>query len=163
MVRAPFGIGTSTARSGLGTRPESSLTLIEESAPMRKPFLNLAILALFAVPATAGEFNKVISVGQKAPSFTGVPAVMGEKQATLNLDDLAKDDVIVLVFLANHCPVVTAYEDRIIDFANDYKDKGVKVVGVCVDVRNEGDKLPGIKQRVKEKGYPFVYGYDDSQ
>jgi len=130
---------------------------------MRKMFLSLAVLALVASPVLAGEFNKVISVGQKAPSFAGIPAVMGAKEASLDLNNLAKDDVVVLVFLANHCPVVTAYEDRIIDFANDYKNKGVKVVGVCVDVVNEQDKLPGIKQRVKEKGYTFVYGYDDSQ
>jgi peroxiredoxin len=130
---------------------------------MRKMFLSLAVLALVASPVLAGEFNKVISVGQKAPSFTGIPAVMASKEASIDLNNLAKDDVVVLVFLANHCPVVTAYEDRIIDFANDYKNKGVKVVAVCVDVRNEQDKLPGIKQRVKEKGYPFIYGYDDSQ
>jgi len=130
---------------------------------MRKMVLSLAVLALVASPALAGEFNRVITVGQKAPAFSGIPAVMAEKEASLNLSDLGKDDVVVLVFLANHCPVVTAYEDRIIDFANDYKGKGVKVVAVCVDVRNEGDKLPGIKQRVKEKAYPFVYGYDDSQ
>jgi alkyl hydroperoxide reductase subunit AhpC len=130
---------------------------------MRKLFLSLAVLALVVSPALAGEFNKVISVGQKAPSFSDIPAVMANKEATLDLNNLAKDDVVVLVFLANHCPVVTAYEDRIIDFANDYKSKGVKVVAVCVDVVNEQDKLPGIRQRVKDKGYPFVYGYDDSQ
>jgi len=130
---------------------------------MRTMFLSLAVLALIVSPVAAGEYNKVISVDQKAPTFSGIPAVMGEKEATLDLDTLTKDNVVVIVFLANHCPVVTAYEDRVIDFANDYKAKGVKVVAVCVDVRNEGDKLPGIKQRVKEKGYSFVYGYDDSQ
>jgi thiol-disulfide isomerase/thioredoxin len=71
--------------------------------------------------------------------------------------------VVVIVFLANHCPVVTQYEDRVIDFANDYKGKSVKVVAVCVDIKNTEDKLPGIKQRIKDKGYNFVYGYDDSQ
>jgi alkyl hydroperoxide reductase subunit AhpC len=130
---------------------------------MRKMFLSLAVLALVASPVLAGEYNKVISVGQKAPSFTGIPAVMGSNEATVDLNNLTKDNVVVLVFLANHCPVVTDYEDRVIDFANDYKDKGVKVVAVCVDVMNAEDKLPGIKQRVKEKNYNFVYGYDDSQ
>jgi len=129
---------------------------------MRKLFLSLAGLALIASPAFAGKFNRVISVGEKAPTFSGIPAVQSDKDLSLSLDD-TKGQITVLVFLANHCPVVTAYEDRIIDFANDYKDKGVKVVGVCVDVVNEQDKLPGIKQRVKEKAYPFVYGYDDSQ
>jgi peroxiredoxin len=129
---------------------------------MRNLFLSLAALALVAGPAVAGEFNKKITVGQKAPAFSAIPAVIGEKDATLDIDELTKDNVVVLVFLANHCPVVTAYEDRIIDFANAYKNKSVKVVAVAVnDI--EQDKLPGIKQRVKEKGYPFVYGYDSSQ
>jgi peroxiredoxin len=129
---------------------------------MRKLFLGLAALALIASPAFAGKYNKVVSVGEKAPTFSGIPAVQGTQDTSLTLSDI-KNDVVVLVFLANHCPVVTAYEDRIIDFANDYKGKGVKVVAVCVDVMNEQDKLPGIKERVKDKGYNFVYGYDDSQ
>jgi peroxiredoxin len=127
---------------------------------MRKLFLSLAGLALIASPAFAGKFNKVIDVGDKAPAFSGIPAVDGEKDSSISLDD-SKGAVTVVVFLGNHCPVVTAYEDRIIDFANDYKGKGVKVVAISVnDI--EQDKLPGIKVRVKEKGYTFPYGYDES-
>src|SRR4051812_39398049 len=100
-------------------------------ATMRKSLLALAVLAMFAVPAFAGQFNKKVSVGDKAPTFAGIPAVMKDQDASLTLSDI-KEDVVVLVFLANHCPVVTAYEDRIIDFANAYKNKGVKVVGVAV-------------------------------
>ena len=128
---------------------------------MRKLFLSLAALALIASPALAGKFNKKINVGEKAPSFSGIPAVMGEKEASISLED-TKEDVVVLVFLANHCPVVTAYEDRIIDLANDFKGKSVKVVGVSVN-RMDSDRLPAIKERVKEKGYNFVYGFDESQ
>ena len=128
---------------------------------MRSWILSLAGLALFAGSTLAGEYNKVISVGDKAPAFSGIPAVMGEKDASLSLGDI-KEDVVVVFFLANHCPVVTAYEDRVIDFANDYKGKNVKVVGVCVNDMDQ-DRLPAIKTRVKEKGYPFVYGYDESQ
>jgi len=128
---------------------------------MRKFAATVAVLALFAVPAFAGQYNKVINVGDKAPTFSSIPAVMGDKDANLSLGDM-KEDVVVLVFLANHCPVVTAYEDRIIDFAKEYKGKGVKVVGVCVNDM-DSDRLPAIKVRVKEKAYPFVYGYDESQ
>jgi len=128
---------------------------------MRKVFLSLAGLALIAGPALAGQYNKVISVGQRAPSFSSIPAVMGDKETTLNLNDI-KEDVVVVVFLANHCPVVTETEDRIIDLANKYKDKSVKFVGVAVTPQTQ-DKLPGIKQRVREKNYPFAYGYDESQ
>jgi thiol-disulfide isomerase/thioredoxin len=128
---------------------------------MRKLFLSLAGLALIVSPAFAGKFNRVITPGEKAPTFSGIPAVMGDKDTSLSLGDI-KEDVVVIVFLANHCPVVTAYEDRVIDFASDYKGKSVKVIGVCVN-DNDSDRLPAIKQRVKDKGYNFVYGYDESQ
>jgi thiol-disulfide isomerase/thioredoxin len=128
---------------------------------MRKTILSLAALALVASPVLAGKFNKVVSVGQKAPEFSGIPAVQGTKNTEINLKDV-KEDVVVLCFSANHCPVVQAYEDRMIDFAKKYEAKGVKFVAVCVEHRDE-DRLPAIKEYVKTKGAPYTYGYDDSQ
>ncbi|SIO59245.1 Peroxiredoxin [Singulisphaera sp. GP187] len=130
---------------------------------MRKMFLSLAALTLVASPvfAGAGKYNSAVAPGDAAPAFSGIPAVLGDKETTLSLGDV-KEDVVVVVFLANHCPAVTAYEDRVIDFANDYKGKNVKVVAVCVNDM-DSDRLPAIKERVKEKSYPFAYGYDASQ
>jgi len=141
------------------TRP--NLTF-QEFAPMRKMVLSLAVLALVASSALAGEYNKVVSVGQKAPSFSGIPAATKTGEDTsISLGDI-KEDVVVLVFLANHCPVVQLYDDRIIDFANDYKGKGVKVVGVAVS-NQPVDRLPAIKNYIKDKGLNYVYGHDESQ
>jgi len=128
---------------------------------MRKLVLTVAALALVASPAFAGKYNKVLSVGDKAPTFSGIPAAIGDQDASLTLSDI-KEPVVVLVFLANHCPVVVAYDDRIIDFANDYKSKGVKVVGVAVELRDQ-DRLPGIKQHIADKKIPYVYGFDETQ
>jgi len=129
---------------------------------MRKMVLSLAVLALVASPALAGQFNKVVSVGEKAPTFSGIPATTkAGVDSSLSLSDI-KEDVVVLVFLANHCPVVVAYEDRIIDFTNDYKGKNVKVVGVAVSDQDV-DRLPAIKNYMKEKGSNYVYGYDETQ
>ena len=129
---------------------------------MRKTLLSLAVLALAVSPAFgAGKYNRVVGPGEPAPAFSGIPAVMADKDTSLNLGDI-KEDVVVVVFMANHCPVVVAYEDRVIDFVNAYKGKSVKVVGLCVN-DNAQDKLPAIKERVKEKGYNYVYGYDESQ
>lgn len=128
---------------------------------MRKLFLSFAAVALIASPVFAGKFNKKVSVGDKAPTFSGIPATINGQDASLTLSDI-KEDVVVVVFLANHCPVVVAYDDRIIDFANDYKGKSVKVVGVAVaDI--EGDKLPGIRAHAKAKSIPYIYGHDESQ
>jgi peroxiredoxin len=143
---------------------------------MRKILWAFAVLALSAGPLLAGpgKYNKVVAPGDKAPPFSGIQAYMGDKECTVNLDEL-KDDVVVLVFLANHCPYVTKVEDRLIDFVNDYKDKGVKVVGVCVTPQPEyapegynkeyceQDTPAKIRQRIKQKGYNFPYGRDETQ
>ncbi len=42
---------------------------------MRKIALSLVVLSLVAIPAFAGKYNKVISVGDKAPDFSGIPAI----------------------------------------------------------------------------------------
>ena len=128
---------------------------------MRKVALSLVVLSLVAIPAFAGKYNKVVSVGDKAPDFSGIPAIENGEQTSLTLSDI-KEDVVVVVFLANHCPVVRAYEDRLIDFTNDYKDKGVKVVGIAVS-QQTSDKLPGIKDYMKEHKSNYIYGYDESQ
>ncbi len=128
---------------------------------MRKSLLSLAVLALVAAPAFAGKYNKVVSIGDKAPTFAGIPAVMGDKDASLTLDDI-KEDVVVVVFVGNHCPYVVAIEDRLNDFVNDYKGKSVKMVGVAV-ADMDSDRLPAIKTWVKDKGSAYCYGYDESQ
>jgi len=128
---------------------------------MRKILLSLAVVAAMAIPALAGKYNRAISVGDKAPDFSGIPAIHNGEDTSLSLSDL-KEDIVVLAFLANHCPVVQRYEDRLIDFVNDYKGKGVKVVGVSVNDIDE-DRLPGIRKYTKQHKSNYVYGYDESQ
>jgi len=128
---------------------------------MRKVLLSLVAISAIAIPALAGKYNKVVSVGDKAPTFSGLPAVFNGEETSVSLPDL-KEDVVVLVFLANHCPVVKAYEDRLIEFTNDYKSKGVRVVGIAVSLQ-DGDKLPGIKNYTKDKKSNYIYGYDETQ
>ncbi len=128
---------------------------------MRKVVLSLVAISALALPAWAGKFNTVVSVGDKAPTFSGLPAIYKGEQTSVSLPDL-KEDIVVLVFLANHCPVVQQYEDRIIEFTKDYKDRGVAVVGISVSRLND-DKLPKIKDYMKEHGSNYVYAYDESQ
>jgi peroxiredoxin len=128
---------------------------------MRKIALSFVVLTSMAVAAYAGKYNKVVSVGDKAPDISGIPAIENGEQKSLTLSDI-KEPVVVVVFLANHCPVVQAYEDRVIDFTNDYKDKGVKVVGIAVSQQSI-DKLPAIKDYMKDHKSTYIYGYDESQ
>jgi peroxiredoxin len=159
-ARTPGWAAVLSGRDVLDPSPALPHTF-QELATMRKLFFTLAGLALLASPAFAGKYNKVVSVGDKAPTFSGIPAVMGDQDASLTLSDI-KEDVVVLVFLGNHCPVVQAYDDRIIDFTNDYKGQNVKVVGVSVNDL-DSDRLPAIRRYIKDKGLNYVYGYDESQ
>jgi peroxiredoxin len=132
---------------------------------MRKTVLTLAGLALIASPAFAGKFNKKIDIGQKAPDFAGIEAIDGKGGVTsVSLVDV-KEDVLVVVFLANHCPYVTAIEDRLIDFANSNKDKSVKLVGIAVSGKRTRaqDDLSAIKKKAEDKKFNFAYGFDESQ
>jgi len=128
---------------------------------MRKVLLSLAVVCLVAVSAFAGKFNKVISVGDKAPVISGLPAIQNGEETSFSLSDV-KEDVVVVVFLANHCPVVRRYEDRLIEFTSAYKDKGVKVVGISVSGQDQ-DKIPGIKEYTKEHKSNYIYAYDETQ
>jgi thiol-disulfide isomerase/thioredoxin len=129
---------------------------------MRQWILGLAALALIASPALAGKYNKVINIGDKAPVIAGVPAVTGDKETTLNLADV-KEDVVVVVFLANHCPAVKAIEDRLVETVASYKGKNVKFLGVCCSDPSsyENDGIAGIKSAIKDGKYNLTYGYDE--
>jgi len=138
---------------------------------MRKSFLSLAVVALIASPALAGDkskYNKKVNVGDKAPTFAGIPATTPKgEEVSLSLSDM-KEDVVVLVFLANHCPAVVGCEDRIQQLVDDMKGKSVKVVGVAVSGggSRSTDNLEKIKDRLKAdsaKKFNYVYGFDDSQ
>jgi peroxiredoxin len=129
---------------------------------MRKIALSVATLALIAAPAFAGKYNKKISVGDKAPAFSGIPAVMKGEECSVSLSDI-KEDVVVLAVLANHCPAVVRTQDRMIDLAKSFEGKSVRFIGIGVSSKSDRDTdcLAAIKKM--DKGYPFAYGYDDTQ
>jgi peroxiredoxin len=125
--------------------------------------LGVFILAIAAsAPASAGKFNKKISVGDAAPSFRELPGVDGKRYSSSDFKD---QDVLVLVLTCNHCPVAAAYEDRIIDFAKRHASQAdSKVAVVAISVSNlEADKLPKMRERAKEKRFNFPYLHDESQ
>jgi peroxiredoxin len=117
---------------------------------------------LIASPSTnAGKFNRKISIGDAAPSYTGLPGADGK---THSLADLKDKEVVVLAITCNHCPVATAYEKRIIAFANKYAGPESKVALVAINVNTDAeDELPAMSVRAKESGFNFPYLYDQSQ
>lgn len=127
------------------------------------PALWVAVLAVASLPAVVrgepGKFNKVISVGEKAPVFADIPGVDGKKHG---LGEYKDAKAVVVVFTCNHCPVAKAYEDRLIKLQEDYRKRGVQVVAISVNLE-PADALDKMKERAESKKFNFPYLSDASQ
>jgi peroxiredoxin len=121
----------------------------------------IVALGILFTPSFAGEFNKKLSVGDPAPAWSDLPGTDGKKHSQSDLKDKS---VIVVVFTCNSCPVAESYEDRIIEFAKKHATADSTVAVVAVNVNSiEEDRLPKMQERAKEKGFPFLYLFDESQ
>jgi peroxiredoxin len=112
-------------------------------------------------PASAGKYNRKLSIGDTAPVWKNLPGTDGKNHS---LDDLKDKDIVVVVITCNHCPVASAYEDRIVEFANKHAGPESKVALVAINVNtNDEDSLPKMKERAQERGFHFPYLYDQTQ
>ena len=119
--------------------------------------LTLSALAIVA-PLFAAKFNTTVDIGAPMPQFSNLPGTDGRTHSSSDL----KESVVVLVFLANHCPWVRGTEQDLIKLVNDFHGKDVRFVGVSVNRRSE-DALEAMKVRASQIGYNFTYLYDESQ
>lgn len=71
----------------------------------------------------------------------------------------------IVTFTCNTCPYAVMYEDRLIELHNKYAPKGWPVVAIQPNDPDlkPGDSMEEMKIRAKEKGFPFVYLFDDGQ
>ena len=103
----------------------------------------------------------MIPLGTACPDFE-LPAVEGR---SYKLADFAGKDVLVVMFICNHCPYVQAIEDRYIALAKSYQGQSVQFVGICANDANDypDDSFESLKKRWEQKGYGFPYLHDESQ
>lgn len=101
-----------------------------------------------------------LKIGSKAPNFN-LPAVDGK---TYSIDSFSDKQALIVIFSCNHCPYVRAYEDRIIQIQNDYKDK-LQIVAInSNDTTNyPEDSFEEMIKRANEKKFNFPYLRDESQ
>lgn len=118
-----------------------------------KKIAALGFMTLFL--ATVAVANEQLAVGAKAPKFSLVNAVDGQTVAMQPDDGRIK----VVVFTCNACPYAKAFEPRIIEIANRFREKGVAFYAVNPndDAKYSEETLASMKQRAGEKDYPFPY------
>ena len=116
-----------------------------------------AAISVFAVMVAATGIAGEFKIGDMAPNFTAI-GVDG-KEYTLKAI-VKKTEAVVVCLTCNQCPVAVAYEDRMIEFAKEYKKKGI--IFLALNCNNKTEDLDAMKQRAEEKGFNFIYAFDQS-
>ena len=111
-----------------------------------------------------------LEVGSPAPDFN----LPGADGAFHDLAEYADAQVLVVVFTSNHCPTAQAYEQRLIDFQEEYRDRGVQLVAISpnsplgllyeelgyTDLNDDYDQL-AVRAEYAKFNFPYLYDGDD--
>jgi len=109
------------------------------------------IIAAASIAFGSGNSSKPggISIGQAVADFK-LPDVDGKEHS---LASLKGKNGTVIIFLSAQCPVVRAYNERIEKLAEDYRARGVNVVGINSNVTESVDD---IKRHISDNKFSFV-------
>ncbi len=145
---------------------------------MKKLLLISMTLALVSFTAKsgndAGSENETavetaiegVKVGEKAPDFK-LKNIDGKEYSFDNIKDGNgnKPKGYIVIFTCNTCPVAKANEQRIIQLHKKYASKGYPVVAIQPNDPDvtPGDSFEAMKANAKEKGFEFLYLFDDGQ
>lgn len=99
---------------------------------------NVSILLVLVLMAAGVVFANEVpappAIGSTIEEFT-LPDVDGTERS---LKSLAGKKGTVLLFIAVQCPVSNAYNERMEKLAQDYKAKGINVIGINSNVAEDG-------------------------
>ena len=115
---------------------------------------NLLTLCIIAFLFAGWSEPQGLSVGDKATDFA-LSNVDG-KEISFNSFENAKGYIVI--FTCNNCPYAKAYQERIAALHTTYASKGFPVIAI-----NTSDSEADIRQRARERKYPFVYLHDKTQ
>jgi peroxiredoxin len=124
-------------------------------------FLILALLLAAASRVLAGQYNKLLSIGDAAPTWAGLEGTDGKKHGLANFAD---KDVLVICFTCNTCPYAVDYEDRLLALSKKFAAEGNKCALIAMNANLvKDDLLPAMQERAKQKGFDFPYLHDATQ
>jgi peroxiredoxin len=95
------------------------------------------------------EKSSGVSIGQPVANFK-LPDADGREQT---LESIKGKNGTVLIFISTQCPMVRAYNERIVKLAEDYRARGINVVGIN---SNAGESTDDIKQQINDHHFSFV-------
>lgn len=124
---------------------------------MKKSFISALLVATFLLAGSLiftnigfaeGDLPAPPVIGSTIADFT-LPDASGKEHS---LASLAGKNGSVLIFMAVQCPVSNAYNERMEKLAQDYKAKGINVIGINSNVAESAD---AVKAHAAEKHLTF--------
>jgi len=121
-----------------------------------KKFISLILIGCLTILSA-----KELDLGSILPLGDIKMADISGKDVSLN-DAKGKNGLLV-IFSCNTCPWVIAWEDRYVELADTYKDKGVGIVAInSNETQFENvDSMEKMQAHAKEQGYNFYYTMDN--
>ncbi len=130
---------------------------------MKKQYAVALVLASFAIIALAA-----VAGSGRNPSDLPAPPAIGTTIDDFKLPDadgaehslksLTGKNGAIIIFVATKCPVSNAYNDRMEKLAQDYKTKGINVIGIN---SNNTEPASEVKSHAGEKHLTFTILKDD--
>ena len=114
--------------------------------------LSFAFAAQYALatrPEPEPRLTANVNVGAVVPDFK-LPDADGKENS---LASLKGKSGTVIIFIATQCPVSNAYNERMQKLAEDYRARGVNVVGINSNVK---ELAAEVKQHAADKGLTFT-------
>ena len=121
-----------------------------------KKFISLILIGCLTIRSA-----KELDLGSILPLGDIKMADISGKDISLN-DAKGKNGLLV-IFSCNTCPWVIAWEDRYVELAETYKDKGVGIVAINSNEKQfeTVDSMEEMQAHAKEQGYNFYYTMDN--
>lgn len=119
----------------------------------------MSVALALVVGSLVQAADKGVTVGDKAPAFSGLKGTDGKEYSLAGMKD---SKVVVVVFSCNTCPKILEREDKFTGFAKDYAGKGVKMIAINTN-GGAANTLDEMKTRADKKGFTFVYAADADQ
>ena len=122
--------------------------------------LIVAVALIFtasSLPILEGGYQ----IGDKVEDFD-LQNIDGE---WIKLTEYAGEEGVIVIFTCNTCPYAQLYQDRIIELHKKYTKQGFPVIAINPNdpISKPGDSFEAMRQRAKEKNFPFPYVFDAEQ
>lgn len=120
-----------------------------------KKFISLILIGCLTILSA-----KELDLGSILPLGDIKMADISGKDISLN--DAKGENGLLVIFSCNTCPWVIAWEDRYVELAETYKDKGVGIVAINSNETNfeNVDSMEEMQEHAQENGYNFYYTMD---